>query len=391
MLAARGRPVIPIAGIGSVGPVGTPGVVIAWADSLTVPIAREFLASSARILVTKTGSPVCHGANLLRVANLRHRVVGWVSGLVVEGSGEAAVSLDGAMTILTGNVNVRTGSDNTERAIFEFTNGARAAVCLWPDRQYTATEFLLQGRGLSLSAGDLCGQFVGVTRDVTGRLWFESETLDDALLRGFALDPSRALPKLREMATTYDHITSRVRQTPLEAVSGDLLERLGTAFFRQLLLFHTSYGEVIEDAAQALAPELDPGVAVRIAATNSLVRWLYASPRFQDSAKHGTQSEWWGHLPDISVRQATTETINSIRDAADDQGVLDGAALEELALMSVVKEMKMILSKNLFAAVAALETRAGRVGLIDWTSTPPTPAASLERTADGAAKEPTGT
>lgn len=355
MLTA-GRAVLPLAAAGKVAPLGDNDASIVWADSLTVPVARAFLASSAKLLVTRTGNPVCHGANLLRVAKTYGREVGWITGLQVEGTGNAVVTHQGQFAASDGQLLVLATSSSAIRAIFEFSSGTRTAVCLWPDRSYSWSEFWMQEPGLALSASDLCNRSVAVSRDARGRIWFESGQLDEEMIKERALDREYSLKCLRDMVEHYDKIASSIRAIPLSVLHREALQGLSKEFFRRLLLFHSCYAEVMTAAARTLGSAIPPSNALDIAAANPISRWLYELDDFRDSSKQGTPLRWWGLLPPNSAARAIEITTELLITASHEGQIalFNAASTEWLATTSVIKELKMVLAKNLFAGLSAI-------------------------------------
>lgn len=359
MIAAYGQAVLPFDASGEIAPLGDMEAAIVWAESLTVPAARIFLASNAKLIVTRVGNPVCHGANLLRVAKLNGRETGWISGLTVSGSGHALASKHGGLEILDGDAQVsayETGSYG-QKAIFEFRERQRTAVCLWPDRSYSRQEFMLQKSGLEESASNICIQDVIVNRDSRGRIWFESGKLDEEVIKKRALDREYALGRLREMVRSYDQLSSRIGSISFLDIRADELNQLGRIFFADLLLFHSCYADIMYSSAKSLSGLISPNLALEISATNVISRWLYDLDKFQSSSKQGTPAEWWRTLPPLSVFEAVRSTRELLVKASLSRAFNEEEKdnLDVLATLSVVKEMKMILAKNLFAGVAKLE------------------------------------
>ncbi|MHD0307229.1 hypothetical protein [Rhodococcus erythropolis] len=261
------------------------------------------------------------------------------------------------MTILDGDAQVRSFNQEINRAIFEFNGIERVAVCLWPHRFYTSSQIHLQRRGLAKSASALCDQKVVVNADRRGRLWFESGDLDEVMIRGRALDREYSLHQLSRMMASYEGLAIEILHTPVNLLDNVTLERLATTFFEHLLLFHHCYYDVVISAANALSTEIDPSVTLQLASTNAVLIWLFESPRFMDSSKQGTPGEWWGTLPNQSVASAceqTAQTILSGMPELNSEGMLN---VMWIAQTMVLKEMKMIIAKNLFAGLSAIESR----------------------------------
>ncbi len=352
---------LPLAAAGRVSPLEDGDAAIVWADALTVPVARAFLATGAKVLITRTGNAVCHGANLLRVARIQGREVGWISGLTITGTGVGVVTAQGSLSVSDGDVLVIARGYEPSRAIFEFRTSRRTAVCLWPHRFYSEPEFTMHQAGLELSAFDLCDQVIPVTRDSRGRIWFESGELDEGMVRARALDEAYSLGSLREMSAAYDQLILDISSTQSSELHSDLLQDLANRFFRRLLLFHSCYADVLDTAASSLESVIPPERALEIASTNLVSHWLYELADFADSSKQGTQPTWWGVLPPMSVAQAVEDTIMRLLSSAQGGQTTSGIAtrIEWLATMAVVKEIKMVLAKNLFAGLAVLTRSSG--------------------------------
>jgi len=309
---------------------------------LTVTAARLAINAGAVGIITATGDFACHAANLLRNARERGNRIAWIRGLVVKSAQRVSIGYDGACDFNASAIVHSVASIRVTPSTFRRSAGNRSwdAVCLWPERVYADGEFALARLGLERGASELAGAPVKVTR-WRNRIWFDSPALTNAELLEFALDQSRSVPYLERMVIEYSTLIARF-------VNNDFSEDIPLAYFSTLLPFHKSYGFVIRHILDANLNVYRR--AEDAALTNGVVQWLAERPEFTASTKVPGDPEWDGLFPPTSIRTYVDDAALKVSAVAP---AVPADVAYWLALVAVVKEFKMIISKNIYARFLA--------------------------------------
>ncbi|AOY74402.1 hypothetical protein ARZXY2_4903 (plasmid) [Arthrobacter sp. ZXY-2] len=305
---------------------------------LTVTEVRKALQAGVVGVISASGNFACHAANLLRSARRRGTDIVWIRGLAVDHASSVVISPDGRCTFDREAAVLATDGTrlDLDQFVFRPKRSSWDRVSLWPNRPYTVAEFDLARAGLEFGATQLADRAVKV-HHWRGRIWFQTPSLTSADLLQFASDSARSVPYLERMVSEYTEIVARFR-------GGDHSHDLPFLFFSTLLPFHKSYGAVMTHMLRGLsANQTDIS---DLALTNGVVQWLDQTPQFQTSAKVAGDETWDGllppKLPADYVRQTLTDLIQSFP-------TLNRSVAYWLALLVVVKEFKMVISKNIYA------------------------------------------
>ena len=338
MVVVRGDAVFggEVAGSCSVG-VPVPGSVY-FCSELTVAEVRRALDAGVVAILTAKGDFASHAANLLRNARGHGDPIVWVRGLVVERATEVSISSDGTCVFDEAAALSVLAKHGGTPSTFRYQRGQSSwnAVCLWPERVYQDDEFTLAKAGLEQGASELAATHVNSTR-WRGRLWFDAPALTNAQLLEFALDRRKSVPYLERMANDYSMLVAHMSR-------GDSSRDIPFTFFSTLLPFHKSYGAVMRRMLAGYPNEFR--VAVDAALTNGVVKWLDGRPEFSASTKVAGDPLWDGLLPPNSVGDYIVETEQHIAQVAPS---IAKDVIHWLALVAVVKEFKMVISKNIYA------------------------------------------
>jgi len=209
-------------------------------------------------------------------------------------------------------------------------------VCLWPERRYAEDEFLLARSGLEYGASELAGTSVMASL-WRSRVWFDAPALTNDELLDFALDKERSIPYLERMVDEYSRLIHRLR-------SGDESMDIPFVFFSTLLPFHKAYGRVIRQILEASTPQAR--AAEDAVLTNGVVQWLDGRGEFSGSTKIAGDPLWNGLFPSDTisayVRDAEERVVRAVNSMPVD-------VVHWAALIAVVKEFKMVISKNIYA------------------------------------------
>lgn len=341
----QGSPILAAAREGWVGEFGSSdGSDIIVATELTVPVAREAIRSSS-LVVTCGGNFACHGANLLRAARATGSPVGWVSGISLYAGQAATVSMDGLVSARR----VAACSTPAPKDLYEYSRGSIewAGICLWPDRRYGDLEVRLQLPGLGDCMSALTGAPV-VPYSRNGRIFYPPPALSNQDILDLMLSSDRyRLGWYERMRTDYDQLLSMLRARPnARNVPADEMARL---FFRSLLPTHRTYGQLLRAEAHDASP--DPrrqDLLLNAALRGPVVRWLHSEARFVDSAKRLDAYEWGDIVPSYSASELIAEALSELRASARVDHWAS-PALHRLATLATLKELKMLISKNVFA------------------------------------------
>jgi hypothetical protein len=166
------------------------------------------------------------------------------------------------------------------------------------------------------------------------------------------------------MASDYEAITLRLREIVNFATDVQVLREVSTLFFSTLLPFHHSYGAAIGMYIRQLSNgELMEDELIDAAFTNKIVTWLYEDKSFVSATKDSLDDSWAFHLPPFSLAGAIDELYENLCltyhqiETTSNFFENDIVLLRCIALLSCIKEMKMILSKNLFSIFGSIELR----------------------------------
>jgi hypothetical protein len=306
-------------------------------DRLTVAEVRRALDAGVIGFITVGGNFACHAANLLRSARHRGSPTVWVRSVDVGTEQHVRIYRDGVCEFTGDTARSALDPDDAPGDLFAYAPGETKwqRVCLWPRRPYAADEFDLIRPGLERGASELAGGSVTIERQ-HGRVWFNRPALTSRALVEFATDPRTSVPYLHRMLREYSQLVDRLR-------AGESSSEIPVRFFSTLLPFHKSYPQLIG----RLVERHPYGAAIADRAlTNGVVRWLDATPEFRSTVKIAGDRGWAWRLPPDDPRQYVEETI---RELVAGGATLPSSELDWLATLAVVKEFKMILSKNIYA------------------------------------------
>ncbi|MDX2356157.1 hypothetical protein [Dietzia sp. PP-33] len=306
-------------------------------DQLTVPVVRRALDAGVSGIITNAGDYACHAANLLRSARTNGNSIVWVKGLVVQRATRVKIDADGICSFDSDAIVHATMESPEKQSIFRYQSGATSwkQVCLWPERRYKVDEFCLARSGLEICAGELCESKISVSlwRE---RVWFSNPAPSNTDLLEFALNQDSSVPYLERMSEEYAKIVDILK-------SGESSYDIPTIFFSTLLPFHKSYGTVIQNS---LASHPNGNQIADVALSNGVVRWLYRTPQFTTSQKLAGDKRWDGLLPPETIFDYISDTESTVSRFAPE---VEASKVHWLSLIAVVKEYKMIISKNLYA------------------------------------------
>lgn len=345
ILAVQGRPILAAASEGWVGESGSGDVSdIIVAAELTVPVAREAIRTSS-LVVTCGGNFACHGANLLRAARATGSPVGWVAGISLPAGQAATVSMDGWVSA----PRVSACSRPVPEDLYEYSVGSRewVGLCLWPDRRYGDLELHLQLAGLGDCMSALAeAPVVPYSRE--GRIFYSRPALSNQDILRLMLSSAQYRSTWYErMRADYDQLLAMLRARPNPRP--DQTEEMARLFFRSLLPTHRTYGQLLQTEAHDASSDPQRGELLLDAALRGpIVRWLHSETRFVDSVKRLNSSEWGDICPADSATELIAETLSELQ-ASGHADRWANPAVERLATLATLKELKMVISKNLFA------------------------------------------
>lgn len=298
-------------------------------------------------IISATGDFASHAANLLRSTRNSGNPVVWIRGIAVECASVVSISNEGRCTFDELAVVRALLPEGEPQSTFRHAPDGSSwdSVCLWPDRIYREGEFKLAQPGLEEGASQLAGRSIAVSQ-WRGRIWFSAPALTNDQLLSFARDSRRSVPYLERMVEDYAGLVTRLS-------AGDSSSDIPFIFFSTLLPFHKSYGVVIREMLDDF-----PGVARQVAdvaLTNGVVSWLDGRIEFSTSTKVAGDPQWNGLFPPHMITSYVVDTEERVKLVAPR---LPRAIARNLALIAVVKEFKMIISKNIYARYLPLARRS---------------------------------
>lgn len=324
-----------------------------FARALSVEVVRYALDVDAVGIVTAAGSFACHAANLLRTERNRGGNIGWIRGIECSRDMSITVNYDGSISSIGGEGAVLRRSTDGRAQLFQFRYADSRAwdrVCLWPDRRYSDFVAGMHLVGLRRSASRLAGEDVRVSADRCGRLWFDRPGLSREGIGLLMLNEARAADCVEQMARAYRDILPAVgcwsvKNLPNETTFFSICDE----FFSVLLPFHDEYDRVLLHHANRVHPNGGRRI-VAAAANHRVTSWLFGLDEFNSSTKSLHDKRWIGLVPPFAPPGVISERLAELEAA----GCAPGIPLEIVVGISVLKEYKMILAKNLFATAGAL-------------------------------------
>lgn len=338
MLAVKGEVILNGSATAPVS-IGIPraGSVFAC-TKLTVAEVRRALDAGVVGIVSETGNFACHAANLIRNARRQGADIFWIRGVSVVHADEVQIGIDGTCQFNDGASafsNISAAANNDQ---YGFRPAAMSwcEVSLWPRRRYGQSEFELVRPGLEACATELAGELVAA-RLYRNRIWFSKPAPTSKDLLAYALHYQSSIAYLMRMLAEYSTIVTSLR-------SGQHDNNIPLLFFGTLLPFHETYSEVAQSIA--IQAGSSQGAMLDSALTNGVVRWLDQAKEFRTSAKVPGDREWDGFMPPGLPEDYADETCRDLIAAYPD---LDPKLAHWISVLCVVKEFKMIISKNIYA------------------------------------------
>jgi hypothetical protein len=348
-----------------------------------VVISRKLLNDTVRTaiqtdchdVVTGPSSPFCHGANALRVLASRGAAIRWwlaeevaslpvgprqaegrftdtpVAGLILSSGEGLMVRPADAPFAASANL-VAIGLHSNQMAIVGMTG-----------RQYDPLTASIMIPGLRDGARWLCGEPVSVVRADSGHLLLLSAKIgQQAMIRCLA-DPDRAPLLLRRHKVGYSRLFDAWRSSRSTAcrsvgdlrAAGSLLRR----FFGLLLLLHTSYTEAMDDSLRRLKLSESARREVALAAVPDVLRWQVGEVGLFSASKDLLEPGGEVPTPGFTIADDLAATTGRVRMAV---AVDSSASLEQLILVSVLKEWKFFLAKALHRHFSTAYRSAAAVG-----------------------------
>ena len=305
---------------------------------LTVAEVRRALDAGVVGIVSETGNFACHAANLIRNARRLGVDIFWIRGISVSRADAIEVEIDGTCRFDDKAIALSTSGDAENQDQYGFRPGDMrwSEVSLWPRRHYGNSEFELVQPGLETCATEIAGEPV-TTHLHRNRIWFSAPAPTSKDLLAYALDSRTSVAYLMRMLAEYSTIVSSLR-------TGKRNKNLPLLFFGTLLPFHGTYAEVARFIAAQTGP-IEQAI-LDSALTNGVVRWLDQAKEFRTSKKVPGDREWNGLFPPGLPENYVEETCRGL---LADYPELDRELAHWISALCVVKEYKMIISKNLYA------------------------------------------
>jgi hypothetical protein len=329
-------------------------------------------------VVTGPSSPFCHGANALRVLASRGTAIRWwlaeniafLPAVPRQAEGRFTNTPVVGVILLSGEILTVRPADGPFAGLANMVaiglHSNQIATIGMNGRQYDPLTASIMMPGLRDGARSLCGEPVSVVRAESGHVLILSAKVGQEAIIRYLADPEQALVLLHRHRAGYSdlfeawqrsHAVARPSIGDLRA-AGSLLRRL----FSLLLLLHTSYTETMRDGLRRLMLSESASREVALAAVPDIFRWQVAEVGLLSASKDLLEPGGEVPTPGFTIADDLAATTARVRVAV---AIGNSPSLEQLIMVSVLKEWKFFLAKALHRHFSTVFRSITAVGQLD--------------------------